>query len=605
MSIDSCYEGVIAKLTSQDKIKQISQELFSLQTNSERVLFVYKILEDLNAFPTVTKMKKNNDLSLHYRNLGNKCFEQTKYYKAWQYYNLSLLNATPNSEKYCLALSNRSAVFYELNKYKECLQDISTFFSLEFPQRLTEKLNNRKEMCNQALSKQTEGLKSDDFQNFLEMKSEKDSRYLCASSKLKVVNTEEMGRHVIAKEDIKVGEVIVEENPYLTLLLKTQYLFCCNYCLSRSLNLLPCDECCFCLYCSKECKEKAKQEFHAIECPLMATLVEMDFTKLELLALRTVLKARHDHDNWDDLFKTIENAEANIGTELQGHVQIDDKWVYDSKYYASIHTLATNLDRRSISDIFQKSVTAVVFLRFLKFNSNFLKTENEDQSDKVFKCVAELLLLHLMTTPTNMHGISFNTESEIGTFVDEISVASAPYAFCSLINHSCAPNVVRFNKLGTGSMSVIALRPIKKGMQIFDNYGPHHALEGRNSRQATLKFQYKFNCLCEACVNNWPTYIHLSMTAKKIPAKLVRSKNNFLNESVIDKLQKGDIDTASKIYKRLCVLCEILEPYAPCVELCDCQEALKQCLAIFSGLVPYGNNLIINWKPVTSNESKN
>lgn len=471
MIIDSCYEGVIAKLTSQGKIKQMSQELLFLKTNSERVIFVYKIFEDLNAFPNVTEMKKSNDLSLHYRNLGNKSFQQEEYHKAWQYYNLSLLNAPSNSENYCLALSNRSAVFFELNKYKECLQDINTFFSLNYPERITERLNNRKEMCMQALSKQKEEVEKTDFQEFLQMKSEKDPRYVSASNKLKVLYTKEMGRHVIAKEDIKVGEVIIEENPYVTLLLKSQYLFCCNYCISRSLNLMPCDACCFCLYCSEECKEKAMKEFHAIECPLMATLVEMDFTKLELLALRTVLKARHDHKNWNDFFKTIEDAEANIGTELQGHIQVDGKWVYDSKYYAPIHTLATNLDKRSISDIFQKSVTAVVFLRFLKYNSNFLKADNEDQNEKIFKCVAGLLLLHLMTTPTNMHGISSNIESEKGTFVDEISVASAPYAFCSLINHSCAPNVVRFCKLGTGRMCVFALRPIKKGMQIFDNYG--------------------------------------------------------------------------------------------------------------------------------------
>ncbi|XP_050347933.1 SET and MYND domain-containing protein 4 [Nymphalis io] len=600
MSIDSCYEGVIAKLTTQDKIKKMSLELLLLQTQSERVLFIYKTLESLDAFPSVQEIKKNNDTSLYYRNLGNKCFEETAYHKAWQYYNLSLLHATLNSENYCLALSNRSAVFYELNKHKECLQDIDKVFSLEYPVKLKEKLNNRKKMCNEAMCSSKEK-EFDKFNEYLKMKSDKHSTYLCASNKLEVLISKEMGRHVIAKEDIKVGEVIVEEDPYFILLLKDQFLFSCNYCLSRSLNLLPCDGCCFCLYCSNECKAKAWKEFHNIECSLMATFVKMDFTKLELLALRTVLKARHDHNNWKDLFKTIEDAEANVDTGLHGHVKIDDKWIYDSKYYASIHTLATNEERRSISDIFQKGLTAAVFLRFLQKNTKFLKTENEQEYEKVNECVAGLLLLHLMTSPTNMHGISSIAATKEGKCVDEISLASAPYAFCSLFNHSCAPNIVRFSKLGSARMFVFALRPIKKGMQIFDNYGPHHALEELMSRQASLKFQFKFNCCCEACVNNWPNYLYLTMRqSKNVPAKLVRSKKALLSEDIIDQLQRGNVDTALKTYKRLCDLCELLEPFAPCMELCDCQESLKQCLSIFEGLVPYGSSLMVKWKSVNA-----
>ncbi|XP_046969169.1 SET and MYND domain-containing protein 4-like [Vanessa cardui] len=603
MSIDSCYEGVIAKLTTQGKIKQMSVELLSQETNSERVLFVYKTIKGLNAFPSVQEVKKNNDSSLYYRNQGNKCFDQTEYHKAWQYYNLSLLHAPINSENYCLALSNRSAVFYELNKYKECLRDIDTVFSLEYPKKLTEKLTKRKKMCNEALcsSKEKQTIKEDDFDEYLKMRSEKHSEYLCASNKLEVVISEEMGRHVIAKEDIKVGEVIVEEDPYFTLLLKDQYLFSCNYCLSRSLNLLPCAGCCYCLYCSDECKAKALKEYHSIECSLMATFVKMEFTKLELLALRTVLKARHDHNEWKDLFKTIKDAEENMNTAHHGHVKVGDKWIYDSKYYASIHTLATNLEIRSISDIFQKGVTAAVFLRFLENNSDFFKTENKDEYKEINECVAGLLLLHLMTSPTNMHGISSIAASKAGKCVDEISLASAPYAFCSLFNHSCAPNVVRFSKLGSAKMIVFALRPIKKGMQIFDNYGPHHALEERSSRQATLKFQFKFTCLCEACVNNWPNYMYLTMRqSNSVPAKLVRSKNSLLNEHVIDQLQRGNLDTALKTYKGICDLCKLLEPYAPCMELCDCQESLKQCLSIFEGLVPYGSSLMVKWKSVNS-----
>lgn len=470
MSIDSCYEAVIAKLTKQNKILEISNKLLSLKTNADRVLYVYDIIGELKAFPKLLQVQKSQSVSAHYRNLGNQFFQNSDYYKAWQYYNLALLHAPVNKDDMvALAISNRSAVFYSMKKYKECLVDIDKVLSMKYPGRLKDKLLKRKKGCEENINTEI-----DDKLNISDLliMSSNDPTYLCSSSKLQVVSNKEMGRHVIAKEDIKVGEVLVQEDPYLILLHKSQVLFTCSYCLSRDLNLIACDKCCFAMYCNDKCKQKAWQEYHSIECPLMATLIHMEFTKLELLALRTVIKARNDHDSWSSLFKTIEQAEATENTEHQGCVKIDGNWIYDSKYYPSIHTLASNIERRGVSDIFQKSVTAAVLLRLLENGTGFLKSSNNNEDEvNIRKCVAGTLLHHDMTSPTNMHGISANMETGAHNFVDEVSIASAPYAFHSLLNHSCCPNVVRFNRLATGQMTLLALRPIKKGMQLFDNYG--------------------------------------------------------------------------------------------------------------------------------------
>lgn len=468
------YEGVIAKLTKQGKIVNISKHLLSLKTNEERVLYVYDIINENNYFPKVPDIHKSKNVSMYYRNRGNECFHKSEDYLAWQYYNLALLHAPSKTEQFPLALSNRSAAFFSMEKYKECIKDIKTIFSMKYPSRLKEKLLKRESSCKEEeltnvidISLKYECMSKE----FLTMQNKKDERYLCASSKLQVVFTEEMGRHVVAKEDIKVGEVLVQEDPYLVLLQKSQYLFSCSYCLSRDANLLPCDRCCFALYCSEECKEKALKEYHGIECRLMPMLVNMEFTKLELLGLRTAIRARTDHPDWASLFKTIEEAEANAKTEYRGHVKVNGKWIFDSKNYTSIHTLASNIEKRSISDIFQKSVTAAVFLKVLMDKTEFMKSENDEEQENIKKCVAGLLLLHIMTSPTNMHGISSAMQIKNGNYVDEISLASGSYAFHSLLNHSCSPNVVRFSTLGSGKMTLFALRPIKKGQQLFDNYG--------------------------------------------------------------------------------------------------------------------------------------
>ncbi|XP_047992590.1 SET and MYND domain-containing protein 4 [Leguminivora glycinivorella] len=604
MSIDSCYEGLIEKLTWQGKVKEISEKLLTCKTNSERVLQVYDVISDFDAFPEPLEVSKSTDLSLYYRNRGNECFKNSQYFEAWQCYNLSLLHAPTSSDDYALALSNRSAVFFFLKKYKECIKDIKIVLTLNYPERLHEKLVKRQKSCEECLKLDLNDLKtliserSLEIDEITKLESPRDSTYLCASNKLQVAYNSEMGRHVIAKEDIKVGEVLVEENPYFILLQKNEYLFSCSYCLSRDLNLIPCDNCCFTLFCSEECKTSAEKDYHSVECPLMGALIDLEFTKLELLALRTTIKAHNDHPDWDSLFKTIEDAESNLNSEHRGCILQDDKWIYDSKYYASIHTLATNIERRSNSDVFQKAVTAAVFLKFLSDQTQFLSNNN----DGVRRCVADLLLLHIMTSATNMHGLSSNIENAEGNFVEELSLASAPYAFHSLLNHSCAPNVVRYSKLGSGKMTLFALRPIKKGTQIFDNYGSHHALQDLKARQKNLKFQYKFICVCEACVNDWPTYLTMKMSSSKtkVPVNLMLRKEQLLNPVIIDKLQKGDVDTALNIFKPLCELTEVLDPFAPNVELAECQETLKQCLVIFGGLVPYGYSKLVEWDVKTN-----
>lgn len=471
MSIDSLYEAVIKSLTTQGRIQKISHHIVCLKNIDDKVLYVHEIIKNLNAFPRIRETNKSEDVSTYYRNLGNKRFQQSDDYRAWQYYNLSLLYAPLSSECYSLALANRSAVFFSLGKFVECSNDIDKVFSMKYPDKLKEKLNKRKEACKEKiLEKNGVNLVSHTPIN-LTLQDPQHPRFPCASSKLEVVFTKEMGRHVLAKTDIKVGDVLVQENPYFTLLLKSQYLFNCSYCLSRSLNLLPCQSCCFALYCTDECRQNALKDYHETECPLMPTLIDMKFTKLELLALRTIIKARNDHSNWIDLFNTIEEAEEHQDTEFRGHIKVNDEWVYDSKYYASIHTLASNIEKRSVSDIFQKAVSAAVFLWLLEQKTSFLVSEDEEERKRIRKYAAGTLLLHIMTSPTNMHGISTNMQTAAGDYVDEFSIASAPYAFHSLLNHSCAPSVVRFSKLGTGQMTLFALRPIKKGTQLFDNYG--------------------------------------------------------------------------------------------------------------------------------------
>lgn len=473
-TIDDCYHQVISKLTTQGKIKKVSSHLMSLRNNQERVLYALSILKELSLLPKVRINVKDDQVSAYYRCQGNTYFKHKNFYQAWQAYNLSLLYAVTTSENFIYAVSNRSAVFFGMQRYMECLEDIKFVFKTQYPEKLKNKLLEREKQCLSKLDAELSKKKKEDtidakIADILQLKHTRDKKYVSASSKLKVVYNDEMGRHVVANEDIAVGEVLVVEHAYLTALLPPQFLFSCAYCLCRNLNLYPCMNCTYSLYCSVECQKLADKDYHNVECRLLPSLLEMGFSKLEWLALRTLLRSRSDEESWDSLFKTAAEAESRVHTDLWGCVKISDKWVYDSKFYTPIHTLASNVDKRSLSDIFRKSVSAAAFAHFLSV-LEFQKSDDKEIEDKAKKYVNGTLLLHIMTGPTNMHSISTTIANE-GKYVDEYQYASGAYAFLSLLNHSCSPNVVRYSKLGTSLMTLIAIRPIKKGMQILDNYG--------------------------------------------------------------------------------------------------------------------------------------
>lgn len=148
---------------------------------------------------------------------------------------------------------------------------------------------------------------------------------------------------------------------------------------------------------------------------------------------------------------------------------------------------------------------------------------------------------------------------------------SASFPFSSLINHSCAPNLVRVSY--NCKNYIMVNRPIKAGQQLFDNYGFHHCLESLKDRQKSLKSQYMFECACEACRNEYPLYTELKNKIRT-PAII---------EDDIKKLQKLDLDTAEYRYRYCGALLDELDERGnyPCTEISTLQECLLRCFFIF------------------------
>lgn len=61
-----------------------------------------------------------------------------------------------------------------------------------------------------------------------------------------------------------------------------------------------------------------------------------------------------------------------------------------------------------------------------------------------------------------------------------------------------------------GNICVVrAIKPIKKGEEILDNYGALYPLTIREERRAKLRPQYFFDCNCDACQLELPLYFDI------------------------------------------------------------------------------------------------
>lgn len=261
----------------------------------------------------------------------------------------------------------------------------------------------------------------------------------CASDSVEIQETETMGRHVVATKDITPGDVIALEKPFAKILLKERILDHCHHCLKLSYNLLPCTKCTEALFCTKTCQEEAIELYHKYECPILTIL--NNFSKLEVLAVRVTLLARNHYAT----LKTIKPSDC-----------------YKSERYEEIYQLVTNTEKRSVSDLFAKAAMAALLTHIFENYTTFLR-------DSPYKDVfSELLLHHLQTAPSNFHEISECIGSATKCYATE-DIGSGAFSFLSLFNHSCSPNIVRHCHGYT--VVLRALRPIKKGEQLFDNYG--------------------------------------------------------------------------------------------------------------------------------------
>lgn len=251
-------------------------------------------LADLDKVKNRSKpITKSDAISDMLREEGNIEFASRNWINAIKAYNYALCFAESDSEAVSQAYANRSACFFELDKFDACRIDIELALQVS--------------KCSDTLKQMIEQHQKD-CADFLENTDPNettvhapDASFPTITNVLQIERHKKHGNRTTAKSNIDIGQQIFVENSMVSTLVDDQYMRC-NICLTQSNNLMPCGHCTKAMFCSSECQNSI---LHVAECG-MATEIEGD-GKLAFL-IRTVLYAVSLFNDANDLMQFVEKS---------------------------------------------------------------------------------------------------------------------------------------------------------------------------------------------------------------------------------------------------------------------------------------------------------
>ena len=245
------------------------------------------------------------------KKIGNKGFACRNLGLSLAAYNEALCHAPVPGSTFSLLVANRSQVLYELGQYSLALLDIELALENGYPALLRYKLWARQGGCRQALGDTTEarrgfekaresfanlGQHAEDYKKAMAYIKQKEveacqhniesvqtspseerktaglehphPKYPAFTSKVDLKQTTKFGRHVVARETIKPGEIVGVDTAIVGILSPDKYSTNCMHCMASLVRMVPCLHCTAVMFCSAECRSKAMQSYHQFECML-------------------------------------------------------------------------------------------------------------------------------------------------------------------------------------------------------------------------------------------------------------------------------------------------------------------------------------------------
>ncbi|CAB4068136.1 unnamed protein product [Lepeophtheirus salmonis] len=500
---------------------------------NELSTILYTILSDEEIqFPNPStlwkKMKKSDKLSKELRELGNDFLKKQEFQKALVHYSKALIySERKESKTYALALANRSVVLTKLNKYSEAIEDAEKCLkSKEYPEEY--KLYLRQAKSFEALGQLNKALE----------------KYL--NPKVEIKHEENKGRYAVAKSLIDVGEQIVVDEAATRVLQPWYALDHCFSCLSHTLNPIPCEYCVSVVFCSDKCIQESQSIHSNFDCQLGildsyasgnyngAGHANQLYMAFKLLSVKETCKYFVERA---ELFSNNkESIPMPTNNTFEPYLYLYNMVGHVSNFWQTVAAVLFIIKLLEIQGFFDK---------FNEETKNLLLKSFTDERSNVKVFIGCLIYRFYSGIISNNHSISEVSSIEMSIKLKSNGLAVFPLA-ASIFNHSCDPNTA---PVYTGPYQItIATRPILPGESICHVYQGHFADTPKSERQIKLKNMFNFECLCEACINDYPVSQGLKSSYSEVNEDNLIMK---LSRSELQELDKKHCELSDKIQNEL------------------------------------------------------
>jgi SET and MYND domain-containing protein 4 len=212
------------------------------------------------------------------------------------------------------------------------------------------------------------------------------------------------------------------------------------------------------MFCTEKCHKKALQSFHNFECPVMCSLIKSGSVQISLRIFFISFSAFNESiENLENFMIENDKSDSSVFDFDFSHENREENV---KNYLKCLSSLSRS------TKMFSLDAHAEILRNHSKLSKVWLSHE---------KFIRNFIMKQCQTNDLYFHGIfggnvkKNNSTEPVKIFKDlQQSIGSGWFPFCSLINHSCAPNVLRV--YFDGKVALIVCRPIEKGSQLFDCY---------------------------------------------------------------------------------------------------------------------------------------
>ncbi|XP_033221392.1 SET and MYND domain-containing protein 4-like isoform X2 [Belonocnema kinseyi] len=339
------------------------------------------------------------------------------------------------------------------------------------------------------------------------VKGKPNEKLKACSDAIAVGYNEAKGRFLYATRRIKTGSVLIVDQPFT--FSTDQEAFernCLNCHISLKLEhtiSIPCNNCQTVSFCSETCRKESWEKYHKYECNIFNYFYNFETQEKHqrshlLLAYRTTIsKSLNKSNSLDSEFINYHSLDSEP-EEASPKIASEE---YNPLDYKTVYSLETHCAQTDPKENLRFALNSIFLARLLQFVLKDISPDiSIDQREIILLAVGTFR--HMQAINCNAYEIVENIRNEESKVCEPRNIGGAIYTSVSLSNHSCYPNVVRHSYPG-GIVVVTALRPIEKGHEILDCYGPHFLKEEKHIRRESLQKKYHFLCSCEACTFDW------------------------------------------------------------------------------------------------------